>query len=168
MNPSLLTDHPFGEVYAKRLGVAPWTGSLPGPKVEDWRFTPLRNLAKIPFQPALAAGSADSIPSSVPVISGAARLVLVNGFYSKHLSSKDLGKGVEVSQGKVAAKQGSSLVALNAAYAPASLALRVTEAAKKLIHIVSISIGAADGQPSAMHPRITVTAESGSSVTLIE
>ncbi len=164
MKPSLITDHPFGEAYAKRLGVSPWGGNLPGPKVEEWRFTPLRSLAKIAFAPATA--KVDAIPNNVPLIAGAARLVLVNGTYRKDLSTVDLGKGVEVYQGKVSAKQGSSLVALNAAYAPQSLALHVTGVAKKVIHIISIS--AAGSEPAVAHPRINVTAENGSSVTLLE
>lgn len=162
--PSLITDHPFGAPYAQKLGAAPWAGALPGPKVEEWRFTPLRVLAKIPFVPA-GAVEIDRLPVSVPKIPGAARLVLVNGVYRKNLSD-DPGKGVEVSQGKVPAKEGSSLVALNAAYAPASLALHVTGIVKKAIHIVSI--GAAGAAPAAFHPRITVTAEAGSSATLVE
>ncbi len=166
MKPSLITDHPFGEDYAKRLGVAPWRGHLPGPKVEEWRFTPLRSLAKIAFVPATADIDVDVIPRNVPKVPGAVRLVLVNGVYRKDLSDTDLGKGVELSHGKVAAKEGSSLVALNAAYAPASLALHVNGKAKKIIHI--ISIGAAGPTPTALHPRITLTAEAGASVTLVE
>lgn len=166
MKPSLIIDHSFGEAYAKRLGVAPWRGNLPGPKVEEWRFTPLRSLAKIAFAPATDDVSVDAVPRTVPLIAGAVRLVLVNGAYRKDLSSADPGKGVELSHGKVAAKDGSSLVALNAAYAPASLALHVAGAAKKIIHIISIS--AAGAAPTALHPRITVTVEAGSSVTLVE
>ncbi len=166
MKPSLITTHPFGEAYAKSLGVAPWRGHLPGPKVEEWRFTPLRNLAKIAFAPAAINVSVDIIPRTVPVIQGAARLVLVNGAYRKDLSDANLGKGIELSHGKVPAKEGSSLIALNAAYAPASLALHVTGAVKKIIHI--ISIGAAEVAPAALHPRITITAETSSSVTLVE
>ena len=164
IKPSVITAHPFGAAYAQKLGAAPWTGALPGPKVEEWRFTPLRTLAKVPFVPAGTA-EIDRTPASVPKIPGAARLVLVNGAYRKNLSD-DPGKGVEVSQGKVPAKEGSSLVALNAAYAPASLALHITGKAKKIIHI--ISIGAAGAAPGALHPRITVTAEAGSSATLVE
>jgi Fe-S cluster assembly protein SufD len=165
MKPSLITEHRFGEAYAKHLGVAPWRGNLPGPKVEEWRYTPLRGLAKVAFAPAVGV-DVDAVPRGVPLLTGAVRLVLVNGVYRKDLSSADLGKGVELSHGKVAGKDGSSLVALNAAYAPASLALHVTGAAKKIIHI--ISIGAAGPTPAALHPRITVTAEAGSSITLVE
>ena len=166
MNALAILDHSFGETYAKRLGVAPWSGALPGPKVEEWRFTPLRALAKVPFVPAPVDAAIGSIPGNVPTIPGAARLVLVNGAYRKDLSDANLGKGVEISQGKVPAKEGSSLVALNAAYAPASLAVHVSGAAKKIIHI--ISIGAAASTPAALHPRITVTAENGSAITLVE
>jgi Fe-S cluster assembly protein SufD len=166
MKPSLLIDHPFGEIYARRLGVAPWAGGLPGPKVEDWRFTPLRALAKVAFAPATGEVSIDGVPRNVPKIAGAARLVLVNGAYRAELSDAGLGKGVEVTQGKVAGKEGSSLVALNAAYAPSSLVIHATAAAKKLVHIISIA--AADAEPTALHPRVTVTAEPGSALTLVE
>lgn len=166
MTKSLILDHPFGASYAKQLGVAPWSGNLPGPKVEDWRFTPLRPLAKIPFAPAAADVDVDAIPRNVPTVPGAARIVLVNGLYRKDLSDKALGKGIALSQVRVQAKQGSSLVALNAAYAPESVAVHVSGAAAKIIHIVSI--GAAGAQPTALHPRITITAETGASVTLVE
>ncbi len=165
MKPSLLTDHPFGADYAKRLGVPAWNGALPGPKVEEWRFTPLRALTKVSFTPATGVGF-DTLPRNIPMIAGAARLVLVNGAYRKTLSTVDLGKGVEVTHGKVAAKEGSSLIALNAAYAPESLVIHVTAKVKKLIHI--ISIGASGAEPAALHPRITVTAESGAEITLVE
>jgi len=79
MIKSEILDHPFGAAYAKRLGVAAWQGSLPGPKVEEWRFTPLRNLAKIVFVPAATAADVDvtEVSRNVPLIAGAARLVLV-------------------------------------------------------------------------------------------
>ena len=95
MKPALLTDHPFGEAYANKLGVPAWAGALPGPKVEDWRFTPLRTLAKVPFAPATGVGF-DTLPRNIPKIAGAARVVLVNGVYRKNLSDTDLGKGVEL------------------------------------------------------------------------
>jgi len=166
MAKSLILDHPFGAGYAKQLGVAPWQGSLPGPKVEEWRFTPLRTLSKIPFAPATAAVDVDAVPRNVPVVPGAARLVLVNGVYRKDLSDASYGKGIAVSQAKVAPKEGSSLVALNAAYAPGGVSVHVSGAAAKPLHI--ISIGAAGTQPTALHPRITVSAESGAAITIVE
>lgn len=166
MAKSEILDHPFGASYATQLGVAPWSGNLPGPKVEEWRFTPLRSLAKVPFAPASADVDVDVIPRNVPTVLGAARIVLVNGVYRKDLSDKALGKGITLSQVKVQAKKGSSLVALNAAYAPESIALHVNGAAAKIIHI--ISSGAAGAQPTALHPRITITAETDAAVTLVE
>jgi Fe-S cluster assembly protein SufD len=167
MNASVILDHPFGSAYAKRLGLAPWQGQLPGPKIEEWRFTPLRSLARIPFAPAAMSGAqVDGVPDSIPVIEGAARLVLVNGVYRTDLSDKECGKGVAVSHVKVAPKKGSSLVALNAAYAPESLAVHINGKAQKALHI--ISVGAAGTEPAALHPRVTITAEAGADVTLVE
>src|SRR5689334_3929036 len=110
MKPGIL-DHPFGADYARRL--RPQAGTpgllaglreqaravfgaqgLPGPKREEWRFTPLRALAKIPFVPATGEATV-AIPATVPVFPGAARIVLVNGVYRRDLSD-DAGAKVSV------------------------------------------------------------------------
>ena len=92
MKQSAIFDHPFGAPYEARLGDtvdAPRRAArgrlaaegLPGPKREEWRFTPLRSLSKIPFIPAAAADDIDvtEVPSDVPSVPDACRIVLVNG-----------------------------------------------------------------------------------------
>src|SRR5580658_2403089 len=106
MSATGLLDHPFGADYAKRL---PARGSesvllgglreqaravfgsvgLPGPKREEWRFTPLRSLAKVPFEPASADAALTAIPAEVPDVQDACRIVLVNGAWRRDLSDKD-------------------------------------------------------------------------------
>ncbi len=194
-SPGIL-DHAFGAAYAKRLGGLPGaattaldalrqrarvtlgTDGLPGPKLEEWRFTPLRGLAKIPFIPAASAEDIEvsDVPLSVPKIAGAARIVLVNGVYRPDLSDQDF-SGVSVSPlstknvdgrellGHLATPSAAPLVALNTAYMAEGIALHVHGAAKP-IHLVSI--GASGAEPAAFHPRVLIVAEANSSLTLIE
>jgi Fe-S cluster assembly protein SufD len=168
MKPSVIPDHPFGEAYAKRLGAAVWRGALPGPKVEEWRFTPLRALAKIPFVPAAQAEDVDvtEVPRAVPVIAGAARIVLVNGAYRADLSDKDFGAGVTVSAQACAGPVPSPLASLNTAYMTGGVTIQAKAGAAKIVHLVSI--GAAGAEPAAFHPRVIISAETGTSVTVIE
>ena len=191
-----ILDHPFGEAYAKRLGGLPGaattaldalrqrarvtlgTDGLPGPKREEWIFTPLRSLAKVPFIPAAAAEDIEvrDVPHDVPAIAGAHRIVLVNGVYRPDLSDQDF-PGVGVSPlsvksidgrdvlGHLATPAAAPLVALNTAYMAEGIALHVNGAAKP-IHL--ISIGAAGAEAVAFHPRVLIVAEAGSDLTLVE
>ena len=191
-----ILDHAFGEAYAKRLGGLPGaattaldalrqrarvtlgTDGLPGPKLEEWIYTPLRALAKVPFIPAASAEDIDvrEIPRTVPTIAGAARIVLVNGVYRPDLSDQDL-PGVHISPlsvksidsretlGHLATPSAAPLVALNTAYMAEGLALHVSGDAQTL-HL--ISIGAAGAEPAAFHPRVLIVAEANSALTLVE
>ncbi len=197
MKSAGILDHPFGAAYAKRLGPLPGAAStaldalrqrarltlgsdgLPGPKLEEWRFTPLRSLAKVPFIPAAAADDIEvaQVPLSVPVVPGAARIVLVNGNYRPDLSDRDFG-GVSLSPlsvknidarnmlGHLASPTAAPLVALNTAYMAEGLALHVHGRAKKTLHI--ISIGAAGAEPVAFHPRILIAVEPDAALTVVE
>lgn len=198
-----LLDHPFRDSYASRLGALPgaahpWLdglrqgalsalgSGLPGHKEEAWRFTPLRNLVKVPFIPAAAADDIDvaEVPRVVPSIAGAARVVLVNGVYRQDLSDADFGSGVSVRDmhsvlaapdndarqflGSLASPKSLPLAALNTAYMSGGVAIHVGNGARtgKVIHIVSI--GAAGAEPVAFHPRVSVVAGEGASLTLVE
>ena len=170
MKPSEIIDHPFAGAYAKRLGVkTPWQGHLPGPKMEAWRFTPLRTLANTPFVPASASAEVDvtELPRGVPLIAGAARLVLVNGAYREDLSDADFGPGVTISTAEAfASSSRSPLALLNAAYASAGVSIDAAGPDLRPIHLVSI--GAAGAEPAAFHPRLRITVAPGASLTIIE
>lgn len=198
-----LVNHPFQDQYAHRLGTLPgvaqpWLdglrqgalsvleAGLPGPKDEAWRFTPLRDLAKVPFIPAAAADDVDvaEIPREIPRIAGAARVVLVNGVYRQDLSDADFGAGVSVRDmhsvlagsgndvrpalGSLAPPSYSPLAALNTAYTADGVAISVDEGhnASKTLHV--ISIGASGAEPVAFHPRVSVDVGKGASLTLVE
>src|SRR5512133_3130715 len=100
--------------FEKRLGAPQWVFPLrkagiarfaelgfPTTDDEDWRFTSVAPIAKLPFRPIWEATpdtvTADTL-SSLPLFNlAAARLVFVNGHYSAGLSSVgDLPKGVTV------------------------------------------------------------------------
>lgn len=169
MSASVILDHPFGAPYAKRLSAPTWRGNLPGPKAEDWHFTPLRSLVKIPFVPATSVDDVDvtEIPRNIPMIAGAARLVFVNAVMRKDLSDRDFGAGVTISMNtKAASPQTSPAASLNAAYATGGISIHATAAASKIIHL--ISIGAAGAEPAAFHPRVSITAAAGASLTIVE
>jgi len=169
MKTSDILDHPFGASYARRLGVPAWNGALPGAKVEEWRFTPLRALAKVPFAPAALAQDVDvsALPAQVPAIQGAARIVLVNGVYRKDLSDVAFGKGVAVStESRKAATLTSQLVDLNAAYAGTGIEIVVNGVVDTVVHIVSM--GASGAEPGAFHPRVSINVVTNSSVKIVE
>jgi Fe-S cluster assembly protein SufD len=186
MTTSLITQHPFSDAYAGQAGRLPAAldglrrdararvaAGLPGSKVEEWRFTPLTDLAKVGFIPAVAADDIDvvAVPSDVPHVPGALRLVLVNGAYSADLSDKI--DGVEVrrladTQGVVGrvASLDLPLVALNTAFVSDGLVIDAKKTITRPIHI--ISIGASGATPVAFHPRLAITTAPGASVTVIE
>lgn len=195
MAGTLITQHPFGDAYAGQVAAlpgAPWFGAvrrdararvdagLPGAKAEEWRFTPLTDLAKIGFIPAAAVDDIDvtSVPADVPAIPGALRLVLVNGAYRADLS--DALDGVEVRQLHTVVTESSELeavvgkiapltlpmAALNTAFMSDGLVIHAQKSTARPIHI--ISIGAAGSVPVAFHPRLVVTTAPGASLTVIE
>ena len=203
MKSSGLLEHPFRDDYAQRLGGLPgashpWLDGLrqgahsalnrglPGPKDEAWRFTSLRQFSKVPFIPAIAADDVDvtEVPRDVPRISGAARVVLVNGVYRQDLSDTDFGDGVHVQDmhavlgmsdsdvrsilGRLAPPKSFPLAALNTAYMSGGVAIRAEKnaASTKPVHI--ISVGASGADPVAFHPRISVIAEDRADLNVIE
>ncbi|MDX2223208.1 MAG: hypothetical protein SFV21_10690, partial [Rhodospirillaceae bacterium] len=199
-----LRDHPFGAEYAARIGALPgaphaWidglrqsaravlaTVGLPGPKSEAWKFTPLSDLARVPFMPAARGDDIDVgvVPAHVPRIDGAARLVLVNGVPRADLSDPVDGlAGVTVTplraalsdaDGQVKAQLGGlasagvhAMAALNTAYMADGLVIAAARAdTPARLHM--ISIGAAGAEPVAFHPRLVIDLAPGAELTLIE
>lgn len=161
---------------------------LPTIRVEEWKYTSLRTLAKTDFSPATAAAVALTEASFPGAFSGdgkSHRLVFVNGRLQPGLSRLDgLPSGVRLLSlaealerkpdllegrlGQIARLNGHALVALNTAFMAdgAVLWLKPGTALDEPVHLVFL--GAAEGGPIAFHPRILVVAERGSMATLIE
>src|SRR5262245_40731718 len=98
----------FLDAFAVRDGELSGLGSLrqsalarfdalgfPGPRNEDWQFTPLAPLLRVPFRPARRRPPVGDAPGSPelrlfadhPSLSAPARLVFVNGFFAPALSA---------------------------------------------------------------------------------
>jgi len=179
MKQSVLLNHPFGERYAAALPAADAARrearetlkveGLPGPKREEWRFTPLRALAKVPFVPAAAAEDIDvsEIPAGVPRLADALRIVLVNGKYRADLSDAITEKGLAVTEAASPARTSDlPLAVLNAAYMSGGVNIEARGIVAKPVHL--ISIGAAGAEPAAFHPRVTITVTPAAKLTVFE
>jgi Fe-S cluster assembly protein SufD len=162
---------------------------FPTAQQEDWRFTNVAPIAKLPFRPVLQ-GSRDGLtPEAVAAFTfgklAASRLVFVNGHYAAELSSPGpQSQGVIVSSLAAALRGDSGLVkehlahyaqgednpftALNTAffqdggfvYVPAGKRLEAP------VHLLFISTGNEVG--AASHPRNLILAEKASEVTVLE
>ncbi|MGE4064008.1 MAG: Fe-S cluster assembly protein SufD [Rhodospirillaceae bacterium] len=177
MKPSALLDHPFGDRYAAAL---PGPDSarraararllaegLPGPKREEWRFTPLRALAKIPFLPAPADIDVSAELAHVTPVPGALRLVLVNGRYRPDLSDRIAEPGLSVSEAASPDLEiDLPLAVLNAAYMSGGVSINARGVVARPVHL--ISIGGAGREPAAFHPRLSVSVAPAAKLTIFE
>jgi Fe-S cluster assembly protein SufD len=157
--------------------------SFPTPKTEDWCFTSVANLLKVPFEPASEAlVDARALPDlSTPT---AIRLVFVNGVFAPDLGSKDASaRGVEIGNlGAVRGEQarrldlvlgladykGQVFTALNTSFLHDGAYIVVPEG--KLIEepIEVIYLSAPAGKTIVTHPRTVVVADKGSRITVLE
>jgi Fe-S cluster assembly protein SufD len=179
MKQSALLDHPFGDRYAASLPAPDPARAdarallrdqgLPGPKREEWRFTPLRGLAKIPFVPAATADDIDvtAIPADVPRLPDAVRIVLVNGVYRADLSDSPSEPGLTIAEATSPNLVGNlPLTVLNASYMSGGVSLEARGIVARPVHIVSI--GAAGAEPAAFHPQVVITVQPGGKLTVFE
>jgi len=156
---------------------------------EDWRFTNIAPLARLPLQPASEPANDAAAKAALEkyIFAGlpGARLVFVNGYYSTALSSlRGLPAGVKVSNleaamvansvfvekqfGRCVLTDDSAFAALNQAffrdggfvYVPAGVAIA------EPIQFIFISTAKQDGE--TIQPRNLIIAEANSKVTVIE
>ncbi len=159
---------------------------LPTPQHEDWRFTNVAPIARLPFKPLLTPTEANvkvdqfnftSLPSS--------RLVFVNGHYSARLSSVlPQDSGIQIGSlstamagdgallqkylGRFAKADENGFSALNSAFFTDGAFIHVPtgKAVRDAVHVMFISTTSEGG--AAIHPRNLIIAEPGSKLTLIE
>ncbi|SMH43859.1 Fe-S cluster assembly protein SufD [Azospirillum agricola] len=161
---------------------------LPTIRNESWRYTNLRDLAKLAFHPAVTADSDacfDLLPTVRPEGHGP-RLVFVDGRFRAELSSTEgLPDGVELLSlataltdhgdlvgdhiGRLAAADDRPLVALNSAYLADGPVLRIPRgvALDQPVELVFVSVGAED-RATSFHPRTLIVAEAGSRAVVVE
>lgn len=152
------------------------TGGLPGARVEDFKYTPLRKLAEFTPREPDAIGA---FPKSVPDFP-AIRLALVNGVLDAALSDLDaLPDGVTVTamadalkSGAILAKLGSALpetglpmAGLNAARFRNGVVLEMAPGAaiETPIHLISVT-----GAGAGIDPRHLVLVGENAEITLVE
>jgi Fe-S cluster assembly protein SufD len=162
---------------------------FPGPDHEEWRFTSLAPLTKVPFQLAGPEPAARKDIHEMGVLAatapGALRLRFVNGRFVRNLSSvADAPTGVVVGSlaqalaehpeqvepylARYAKYQEHAFVALNTAFIDdgAFVLIPRNVILEKPIHIVYTST--VHGDPSISHPRTLIVAGENSRATVIE
>ncbi|CAO3433896.1 Fe-S cluster assembly protein SufD [Azospirillum doebereinerae] len=171
---------------------------LPNVRNETWRYTNLRDLAKLTFHPADAADSAVRFDVLPTIWTEAVRtegrtgprLVFVDGRFRGELSSTEgLPTGVELLSlaaafashgdligehlGRLALADDRPLVALNSAFLADGPVLRVAagvavEDPIELVFVSAGSTGSEGDRPTSFHPRTLIVAEAGSRAVVVE
>lgn len=162
---------------------------VPTVKVEQWKYTPLRALLKVPFRAVDAAApqpDLSALPAGEALTVDAHALVFVNGRHAPELSDLDtLPPGLRVDSlarlletephtvepwfGRLADAGALPFAALNQCGLLDGFVVRVREGAmiERPIHIVQIS-APLDGEPTAHQPRNLVVLERGAAATVLE
>lgn len=161
---------------------------VPTVKVEQWKYTNLRALLKIPFQPAEAAADMGltDLPAGDALTVDAHVLVFVNGRFAPELSDLEaLPQAIRVESmaklletephlvepwlGRLADAGALPFAALNQAGLLDGFVVRVREGAmiERPVHVVQVS--AAAGETPTLHqPRNLIVLEGGASATVLE
>ncbi len=161
---------------------------FPGPRDEDWKFTPLAPLAEVPFK---LAGPPEQRPALADVLGAAldlgapTRLVFVNGRFAPGLSvTAALPEGVIVGSlaeamqkrrevvephlGRLARHETHPFVALNTAFLQDGAFIRVLKGAvvREPIHLIFVATPTSE--PTVTHPRTLIVAEGNCQCTLVQ
>ena len=155
--------------------------TVPTTHEEEWRFTDISPLTKIPFQPVRGTPQlVGAILAGFALPEAAAQLVFVDGVYAPQLSFNKTsivvenlaagvskrGETIESHLGRHAEFQSNVFTALNTAFlhdgALVIVPHNVTVAAP--VHLLYV----ATQKETASYPRCLVIAESGSNVTIVE
>ncbi len=132
---------------------------FPTNRVEAWKYTSLRPLARRRFAPAGPDREAE-----VPLLGAGPRIVLVNGFLREDLSTVPVQRWAGP-HGSADA-EGEPLVALNAAMAGDGYVLAVGDARDEPIEIVHATVPGPTGPVAQSRNRIVI--ESGGAAHVIE
>lgn len=186
------------ELHARRLQEPAWLQHLrnqawhefrakgiPSTHDEDWRFTNVGALERIPFRRAAAAENTVTLSDIAPwLMKGAlGRLVFVNGRFAPELSAlKNLPEGIEVTSlgqalahdhleahlGRYANRERDAFVALNTGLWEDGALVRTQHGAQieRPVHLLYVTAG--DTAPVMTHPRTLIVAAATSRVAVIE
>jgi Fe-S cluster assembly protein SufD len=161
---------------------------FPTRKVEEWKYTDLAALRKVPFAPAprpVARMDVGSLPTLVMGRQPVHRLVFVNGRFRADLTSVGkLPQGVQITGlanalggdadaleghlGRVGEIDAMPFVALNTAFIGDGFVLRLPRGAVLEEPVEVVFVGTAADTPLVYHPRNLILAGAGSRATIIE
>ena len=161
---------------------------LPHPRIEDWKYTSTKAIAKRDFaRPDAAGATADAGQIEALRIPGldAHRLVFVNGHYAAALSDGDpADAGVRLRSlarvladepdalrdrlGAAAPTDFSGFTALNTAFADDGAVVEIDADRRAERPIELLFVSTAQDQPIAAHPRVLIEAGHHAEATIIE
>src|SRR5712692_5440069 len=155
---------------------------FPTTRNEDWKFTNVASIARVPFRLADRQDNALSdleLKRVAPRIGECHRLVFMNGHYVSELSSAGLGRNlaafldihpewVEPYLARYADYDNHAFTALNTAFLRDGAFLHIPkgEVIERPIHLVFLST--ASGEPAVCHPRTLIVAGESSQATIVE
>ncbi len=157
--------------------------AVPTTRDEEWRFTDLSPLYRIPFRPAASAGIVDKSQIDAFVIPEAeTRLVFVDGHYSAEFSHVSSNDGVTVANladasrsaesvaethlAKLASIDDDAFAAVNTAFLRDGALIHVARerVVSAPIHLLFV----ATRKDGAAYPRVLVVTETGAQCTVVE
>lgn len=148
------------------------SGGVPGPREEQWRYAPLRELEGTSFRPLPrpAPDVVDRVLRGLPeALPGYARLVFIDGYPVDEATSAAAiqyaspgATGLDLSKLEGDLRFG----ALTAAHAP--IAVRLDIAAGSAFELEILCIGVVPSSEGASHPLITIEVMKGARLRLIE
>ena len=177
----------LGALRGRALAGFTATG-LPTPRSEEWKYTSLAPLARLPFVPATAAKNgltAAALPWLLPGPSAAHRLVFVNGRLRQDLSAPGaLPRGVGLTSlaaaladepellagrlGSLGTLAEEPMLALNTAMMADGFVLRLGRECRLEHPLELLFVALSKGEPVAYHPRGFILAEAGSRGSVVE
>jgi Fe-S cluster assembly protein SufD len=174
----------------RKAGIARFAElGFPTLQQEDWRFTNVAPIAKLPFKPAFQASPDGLTREAIAAFTfgrlAASRLVFVNGHYAPDLSSPGrLPQGVVVGSLAAALAGDSELiqahlaryvqsdanpfVALNAAFFQDGGFVHLAPGRRLEVPVHLLFISTAEEPGATSHPRNLIIAEAASQVTVLE
>ncbi|HOX55299.1 MAG TPA: Fe-S cluster assembly protein SufD [Verrucomicrobiota bacterium] len=182
--------HPAWVLLLRKAGIAHFADEgFPTLEQEDWRFTNVAPIAKLPFKPVLADSRDGLCQKDLEAFTfgrlAVARLVFVNGHYAAGLSSPGAQpRGgrvgslaaalagdtalIEQHLGRHAQSEGNPFAALNAAFFQDGGFIHIPagERLEMPVHLLFISTAKEAG--ATAHPRNLIIAEEASQVTVLE
>jgi Fe-S cluster assembly protein SufD len=155
---------------------------FPGPRNEDWRFTPLAEFFKHRFA---RAGTTTVTELPPPLLAKAIRLVVANGQWdAAHSNVADVPQGVTIGSlqsalrdcpdkiethlGRYAKFDTQPFAALNTAFVEDGVFIHLPKGTQLETPIELAFVSSPAGAPHIAHPRVLVLVDEGASLKLVE